>query len=295
MHNTAGEPRSIAAVRLKTILGITGIAYINGGPLCKLISKDQCEYIGNFARLCASLRITYSEPRNLILRIRPRPLQEQQHKELRRRLADQGFEPIHDAKANQTHLVSLPSTPEELRARLKQKWRNCLNASERAGLQIVRRVDIEALRDFHAIYERTAKAKGFYSDHDSHFFEKIHVDSLNDNPLRATYAVHNGRVTAGHVGHIAGDTGVYLLGGATQEGRETKAGYLLQWDFMMQCMNQGCRWYDLGGVDASDNPGVYRFKAGIGGIETAPNCIFQHTPDKASAKILRIILKQKGI
>ena len=36
---------------------------------------------------------------------------------------------------------------------------------------------------------------------------------------------------------------------------------------MEAAREEGCRWYDLGGIDPQNNPGVYHFKSGFGGEE----------------------------
>ncbi len=44
-----------------------------------------------------------------------------------------------------------------------------------------------------------------------------------------------------------------------------KASYLLQWRVIQAAHERGFQWYDLGGIDPEDNPGVYHFKQGLGG------------------------------
>jgi len=51
-----------------------------------------------------------------------------------------------------------------------------------------------------------------------------------------------------------------------QEGRECKAAYVVLWEAIRQCRDSGMRWFDLGGIDPDGNPGVYHFKAGLGGV-----------------------------
>ena len=48
---------------------------------------------------------------------------------------------------------------------------------------------------------------------------------------------------------------------------KAKGSYLLQWRMMQWLRERGCRWYDLGGVNPTRNPGVYHFKSGFGGAE----------------------------
>ena len=72
---------------------------------------------------------------------------------------------------------------------------------------------------------------------------------------------------AGHVASHLGDTCVYLLGATTEMGRKLKAAYRLQWSVIERAVERGEKNYDLGGIDVEGNPGVYRFKRGLGGAE----------------------------
>ena len=77
-------------------------------------------------------------------------------------------------------------------------------------------------------------------------------------------------LVAGHVSSTLGDTCIYLLGASNDRGRKLKASYILQWHTVKLARNAGAKWYDLGGIDPSANPGVYHFKSGLRGIE----CLF---------------------
>jgi lipid II:glycine glycyltransferase (peptidoglycan interpeptide bridge formation enzyme) len=60
---------------------------------------------------------------------------------------------------------------------------------------------------------------------------------------------------------------VYLLGATSPEALTVKAAYLLQWKAIEEARARGCRWYDLGGIDPAENPGVFHFKEGLGGAD----------------------------
>src|SRR5262249_8598137 len=65
-----------------------------------------------------------------------------------------------------------------------------------------------------------------------------------------------------------GDTAIYLLGATSDDGLKLKGAYLLQWRAMQWLKERGCRWYELGGINPEENPGVYEFKSGFGGDQT---------------------------
>jgi lipid II:glycine glycyltransferase (peptidoglycan interpeptide bridge formation enzyme) len=44
-----------------------------------------------------------------------------------------------------------------------------------------------------------------------------------------------------------------------------KGSYLLQWKAIQWMKNNGCRYYNLNGINPDKNPGNYHFKAGLSG------------------------------
>ena len=62
-----------------------------------------------------------------------------------------------------------------------------------------------------------------------------------------------------------GNKGIYLLGASNDTGRKLKGSYLLQWKAIEWMKAQGCKWYDLGGIDPVENKGTYIFKSGLSG------------------------------
>ena len=80
-----------------------------------------------------------------------------------------------------------------------------------------------------------------------------------------------------------GDTPIYLLGATSDEGLKLKGAYLLQWRAIQWLKERGCRWYDLGGINAAENPGVYEFKSGFGGEETDHLGTYELSANWASA------------
>ena len=46
-----------------------------------------------------------------------------------------------------------------------------------------------------------------------------------------------------------GDTGIYLLGASGDKGMNLNGSNLLQWQMIEWLKEQGCHWYDLGGIN----------------------------------------------
>ena len=87
---------------------------------------------------------------------------------------------------------------------------------------------------------------------------------------------------SGLVASSIGATGIYLLGATSNEGMTAKGSYLLQWHMLQRLNGKGCEWYDLGGINAEENPGVYHFKKGLGGDEVIQMGRYDLHPNRLS-------------
>jgi hypothetical protein len=148
-----------------------------------------------------------------------------------------------------------------------QKWRNCLNKVEKQNLFVQVGKDNEIFKRFVPLFNDFVAQKAFTVDLGIDFYSGVHKQSTDPDKYLVSLVMQNGLPIAGHVASILGDTCVYLLGATNDVGRKFNAAYLLQWNAIKVSKEAGCRWYDLGGIDAKGNPGVYRFKNRMGGKE----------------------------
>jgi lipid II:glycine glycyltransferase (peptidoglycan interpeptide bridge formation enzyme) len=175
---------------------------------------------------------------------------------------DLGFQHTDRARRYETFAIDLKPTVEDLLKRLHGKWRTDLNFAKKADLSIEIGTRKDMLSRFQSIYEPMRRKKGFSSNLEPRFFFDLKPESIG---LQLMIAHKDGRDAAGHVLSILGDSAVYLFGASNELGRETKASYLLSWSALLHAKERGLSWYDLGGIDADANPGVYRFKSRMGG------------------------------
>jgi len=124
-------------------------------------------------------------------------------------------------------------------------------------------------------------------DLDAHFYAQLQRELPLEDTFHLSVAYANGQLVAGHVCSMLGDTAVVLLRAGTPAAREHRAAYLLQWYALRVARERGCRWYDLGGIDPENNPGVYTFKAGLGGVEITAPGPFEIAPTSVSRRIVR--------
>ncbi|MEK6797430.1 MAG: peptidoglycan bridge formation glycyltransferase FemA/FemB family protein [Planctomycetota bacterium] len=255
----------LAQLRIKRIpfLGM-GVAYVFRGPLwrCGGARPD------DLREVLALLRQEFCRLRGLNLRVLPNLIETAgDDDDVTAALALSGFAVDFDAPRERTILLDLSPSLAELRKGLEQKWRNGLNQAEKRGLRVVVASDEAAMSAFESLYERMWSRKQFETGVHVGSFTKLQTLLAPGERMRVLLAYQGDEPAAGHVSSTLGDTCIYLLGASNDLGRANKASYLLQWKAIELAQSAGARWYNLGGIDPAGNPGVYHFKAGLGGKE----------------------------
>ncbi len=286
---SAGRLVGIASVRVRTLplIGL-GLAYVASGPL---IQRGTDGDLDRLRLSLAGLRDEFVRKRGLVLRILTPIGDSSWNDNANKVMIEAGFSPSTGGREYRTMLLDLHRPLDEIRKSLAQKWRNCLNKSERQGLQIRWASDISAFEAFRSAHERFVASKGFEVDLDSGFYLDVRKQSTPDTGLELVFAERDGQVIAAHLGSYLGDTAVYLLGFTDDTALETNAAYLLQWTVIKRATEAGMKWYDLGGIDPEGNPGVYRFKTGISGVDVKAAGPFEAAPTRVKHKLLQGIEK----
>lgn len=277
------EALSIADVRIKRIpLLQSGIAYVNGGPL---VRRDGP---GNRERLEASLRGLrgeYVDRRGLVLRVAP-PLGPPEWNRLQEEVfRSLGFERAGSAAPYRTIVLDITPPLEEIRLHFNKKWRWHLTQAQKRA-PTLRAGDGDDLFDaFIGLFRQFIQRKGFHVDLDASFYARVQEQLPEADRFHVCLAEIDGRVVAGQVSSILGDTCVYLLGASSDVGREHFAPYLLQWHTLQEARARSCRAYDLGGIDPEENPGVYTFKKRMGGVDLTAAGPFETAPGGPGGQI----------
>jgi len=277
----------LANVRIKKLpLFNIGIAYITGGPL---VRKRKQQGLDSF-RLCLKvLQHEYVRKRSLILRIICPIAEKNCMSEQIKLFENANYSLTNMSKVYRTMVVDLERSESEIRTGLHQKWRNCLNRSEKNHLNIIKGTDTTIFQKFNKLYMELRERKNFDVDLEPDFYEKVQQELENTEKFVVHVAEFEGKPVAAHVGSYLGDTAVYLLGASNIKGNDMNASYLLQWHVMNYAKEKGCRWYDLGGIDPDNNPDVFRFKKRMGGIELTAAGPFQIIPTGGKGQLTLII------
>lgn len=244
----------------------SGIAYLRWGPLYRLHDAEKSEDV--LPMLLEAITNEYVRRRRLMIRIVPNVFQgEPEAQAFENAIAKAGFNASAQSSPYRTLRVDLTPPLDQMRKRLDQKWRNQLNSSERQGLRVIAGTSDELFERFLGIYRELLTRKRFRTSVDAGEFGTMQRALPPHLKMPILLCEKDGQLTAGLVASAAGDTGIYLLGATSTEGMKYKGSYLLQWRMMQLLKEHGCRWYDLGGINPDHNPGVYHFKAGMGGTE----------------------------
>lgn len=236
-------------------LGPLHFIELHRGPLF-FHENPPLELFKEFAEL---FRKTY--PESLFRRVRYLPEWENKE-EAARIMLDAGFR--RTPQTYSTIWVDLRTSLENIRLRFKQKWRNSLNKSERSGLEVKMDPRGSGIDLFLKKYDEHKKNKGFTGP-SAAFLKEEYLAALKVGDAFTLWAKYKDQIVAGVLIALHGKTASYRCGWNTDLGRETNAHYLLLWKAIQLLHEKSFHKLDLGGVKPDEDPGVTKFKRGLGG------------------------------
>jgi len=260
-----GEVVAAAQARVvKTPVLPAGIAYVAWGPLWR--RRGEPARPERFEQAADALAEEFARRRKLVLRLAPN-VTEGEGAGAVAALEGRGFRRAGRGEAYRTSLLDIARPLPQVRAGLRQKWRNCLNRAEREGLEVEEGVSQRHYARFLALYDRMRRRKHFETGVDARQWALLQEALPEAEKMRVLLVRRGGEDVAAVVISCLGRRAIYLLGATSASGLECKAGYLAQWAAIERAREAGCTLYDLGGTDPEGNPGVYRFKSRMGGLE----------------------------
>ena len=246
----------------------SGVAYLRWGPIFQSRAGGGDETV--LRALIGALQTEYAGKQGHALRILPNAFAgTPRAKMFETVLTDTGFKPVENDTAYRTMLVDLSPSPDEIRRKFDQKWRNQLNQSERNNLAVTEGADAASWNEFEALYRDMMLRKQFdttVSIEESAAIQKALPENLK---MRVFIAKSDGEPVAGIACSFIGDTAVYLLGATNEKALKVRAANLLQWEAIKKAKQLGARFYDLGGIDPEANPGGFHFKQGMSGADVS--------------------------
>ena len=160
--------------------------------------------------------------------------------------------------------LDLKKPLKELRSDLKQKWRNCLNKSEKSKILVIKDISLNKIDLFLKFYARHKRIKNFQGPSDAFMKEEISTAFQSGDGFLLWAYVEN-RPVAGVAILKHGNSGSYRIGWNTDEGRRVNAHYNLLWKAILILKESGIEFFDLGGIKPDEAKGISHFKSGLGG------------------------------
>lgn len=151
---------------------------------------------------------------------------------------------------------------EDLRAGLHGKWRNALRQAEKAGFDVGVTSNPRRLEQSLQLYDRFRHKKRFVGPKGDLIAALAHHDR---EAVVALTARRGGDPVAGVILVRHGKAATYLASWTSDAGRVGQAHNLLLWRGIETLKAGGTDWLDLGGVNTESQPGIARFKLGLGG------------------------------
>ena len=257
------ETVAAALARVITIPGTDwGISHVRWGPIWQ--RKGQAPNPEIWRGAIRTLRKEYVQKRKALLRIVPN-LSIDEPGLTPSMFDEDGFILERRKRPSLSMLVDLTPSLPDLRKGLAQKWRNCLNSSEKNRLEIVEGAGDDLFEMFLLPYKEMLIRKSIPEPGDIRTFRNIQRSLPEKYKMRVFLSSLDGEICAGAIASAIGKVGIYLFGGTGQIGMKTKASYMLQWRIIEWLKESKCTCYDLHGVNAIQTPGVYAFKKGLCG------------------------------
>ncbi len=287
----AGQVVAAAQARVvRASLLRLGVAYVRYGPLwCR---KGEEENLEVFRQAVRAMHNEFVRKRRLVLRLNLNLTALDEPQRYLDILRQEGYGRTRFALPQRTLLVDLTPSLEDLRSGLHQTWRNQLNQAEkRFGVTVTSGTSQEYFQQFVAVHDAMLAAKRFAVFAPAEEFMAMQDLLPEDQKQLIVLGQVNGRTVAGGVISVTGSKAIELLAASDAEGRETRAGYAVQWRTLQLLKERGCRWYDLNGIDPVTNPGGYRFKIRLGGrhgVDTTYIGQFQASPDVLRAAVAEL-------
>jgi len=93
---------------------------------------------------------------------------------------------------------------------------------------------------------------------------------------------------------LYGDKAWDIFAATTPAGRNVYASHASFWELMKQCKERYVQWYDMGGADAVNNPGVYDFKKGTGATDLKYLGEWEYSSPRVMSSVANYLISRKG-
>ena len=167
---------------------------------------------------------------------------------------------------------------ETLHSHLKRKWRAPLQKAEKAGLEAVWSQSESDFEWTLEKYRRQTVEKGI-SWPSAELTQGLWNEAKES--MRMVFAEKDGERVGVLLSIAYVDSAFGLLIWESPHSRTLHAHNFLDWRSILYYQELGYRWFDLGGIDPENLPGITKFKRGTGGQEYTLSGAFEARPSGA--------------
>lgn len=280
--------RVVAASQLrivKTPFLNAGVAYSPWGPMWKR-REEELDF-RSFEMAIQELKKEYVIYRGLYLKVVPNEIANSRFG-IDNAMNTNGFRKVESASSYRSLLVDLTPAISDIRGNLRGKWRNQLNQALRNRLEIEEGCDSRLFGIFLLLAREMVDRKKFQPGVDYDQFQRIQNDLPPNEKMYIIVCKQKDDPVACVVVSAIGKTGILLLAASSNAGARSKGSYLCQWRAIEWLKSQDCMFYDLGGIDPDGGPGVYHFKAGLGGSDVSHIGVFESCENRLSSLVFGV-------
>ncbi len=177
---------------------------------------------------------------------------------------------LHDTQPREILVISIEEDEQTLLSKMKSKTRYNIRLAEKKGVKVFTSRAQAHIDEFCDLVEMTAKRDGIIS-HPREYYQKM-FRVLRNDMLKLYIAEYDGKIIAGNLVVVFGKYTTYMHGASSNVCREVMAPYLLQWRQIQDAKQNGCEYYDFGGVKTGNAEntwaGITRFKQGFAPYQT---------------------------
>lgn len=161
--------------------------------------------------------------------------------------------------------LDLTGDEDALCSKLARRWRRNLRTAEQNNLtiKICPNPDIEEIS---RVYIEMEKRKNLPQQFSPEKLENL-FKQAQSNLIFYRCEDEDGNLICFRGCLTVGNRACDYLAATTEKGRELRASYAVLWQMLGHCREQGIEFYDLGGIDPWENPGVHTFKKETGARE----------------------------
>jgi lipid II:glycine glycyltransferase (peptidoglycan interpeptide bridge formation enzyme) len=188
-----------------------------------------------------------------------------------------------------TILIDLSPPLDELRGRLRRRWRQTLAKAEKSGLELEEGTSVALYDEALIVYRQMHQRKRFAEFVDKTQFRAMQESLPEEARMRILLVRKNRETVAALAWSVVGETGIPMLAATGEKALETNAAYLMWWKMVEWLKLNNFSYCDLGGIDPIQNPGGYTFKSGLGGdarLEVKPLGEFVHCTNLLSRGVV---------